>query len=240
MTTSTLWGPPVQDTTISHKWVAGHDRITVGIVDDEVLVRTGIRGVLERAGEIMVVGEACDGSGAVELAMAHRPRVLLIDTAMAGMNEPAIVQAVRRQAPATQVVLLADPANSGLLLPVLRAGAVGFILKDSEPGELVNAVRVVAGGGTFLCPAATRTLVGHVIGGHTERREEARRRVDVLTPREREVLTYVGKGIGNARIARLMSLSEGSVKAYMSRLLTKLRCDNRVQAALIAYEANLD
>jgi DNA-binding NarL/FixJ family response regulator len=239
MTTSTLWGPPVQDT-IWHKWVGGHNRITVGIVDDEVLVRTGIRGVLERAGEIMVVGEACDGSGAVDLAMAHRPRVLLIDAAMAGLNEPATVRAVRRQAPSTQVVLLAAPVHSGLLLPVLRAGAAGFLLKDSEPGELVNAVRVVAGGGTFLCPAATRTLIGHVVDGHTERREEARRRVGVLTPREREVLTCVGKGMGNARIARLLSLSEGSVKAYMSRLLTKLRCDNRVQAALIAYEANLD
>jgi DNA-binding NarL/FixJ family response regulator len=239
MTVLALCDPPVPDTTSQLRRLDGYDRITVGIVDDEVLIRTGIRGVLEQAEGIVVVGEANDGPGAVELARAHRPHVLLIDTAMPGMAETATVRLVRRHVPATQVVMLATPTDSELLLPVLRAGAAGFLRKDGEPGDLVKAVRVVAAGEAILCPATTRSLVDHVAGGLGERRDQASIRVGGLTQREREVLIHVAKGMGNARIARILCLSEGSIKAYVSRLFTKLRCDNRVQAALMAYDAGL-
>jgi DNA-binding NarL/FixJ family response regulator len=234
MTNLALLGLPVRPT---RDRLNENDRITVGIVDDEVLIRTGIRSVLESAGEIAVVGEARDGSSAVNLAMAHRPRVLLVNTAMPGLDCPTVIGLVRQQVRTIRVVLLAAQHEGDLLLPVLRAGAAGFLFKNCEPGELVKAVRVVAAGGTFVCPAATMRLVEHVVSDRADRREQARRRLRGLTPREREVLDFVAKGLGNARIARVMSLSEGSIKAYVSRLLTKLRCDNRVQAALIAHDA---
>jgi len=214
-------------------------RITVGIVDDEILIRAGIRSVLEDAEEIVVVGEAGDGPGAVEVARAHRPHVLLVDTTMPGMDGPTAIRMVRRQVPGTQVVMLATGTDGELLLPALQAGATGFLRKDGEPSDLIRAVRVVAAGDVILCPAATRRLVDHVTGVRAERWESARKRVGVLTQRERDVLVHLAKGLGNARIARALCLSEGSIKAYVSRLLVKLGCDNRVQAALIAYDAAL-
>jgi DNA-binding NarL/FixJ family response regulator len=211
----------------------------VGIVDDEPLVRAGVRGVLERAEEIVVVGEAHNGKAGIELAMRHRPQVLLVDTTMPGTDGLVMLRELRRHVPMTQVVMLATPATSELLVPALRAGAAGFLLKNREPGELVNAVRAVAAGDAVLCPTITRSFVDQVIGRGVERQDQARRQVRVLTEREREVLGHVAKGMGNAKIARAMSLSEGSIKAYVTRLLTKLRCENRVQAALIAYDAAL-
>jgi DNA-binding NarL/FixJ family response regulator len=217
----------------------GSNAITVGIVDDEILIRAGVRGVLERAGEITVVDEASDGPSAVRLARAHRPQVLLIDTTLPGMDGTTITRLIRRHVPTTQVVMLAAGTDDELVIPALQAGAVGFLRKDGDPADLVRAVRVAATGEVALCPATTRHLVDHVTGARAERWESARQRVSILTQREREVLVHLARGMGNARIARTMCLSEGSVKAYVSRLLVKLRCDNRVQAALVAYDAAL-
>lgn len=222
--------------------MAGPDRmglITVGIADDEILIRTGVRGVLDRAAEIVVVGEAKDGPGAVDLVRTHRPRVLLLDAVMPGTDALAALRVIRRHSPLTRVVMLANPAAGDLLLPALRAGAVGFLPKTGRPEELVNAVRVVAAGDAILSPAATRSLVDHVAGAEADRRDRASHRVRALTKREREVLVHVAKGMANAKIARVMCLSESSIKAHVSRMLTKLRCDNRVQAALIAHDAAL-
>ncbi|WP_197288976.1 response regulator transcription factor [Nocardia sp. NRRL S-836] len=213
--------------------------ITVGIADDEVLIRTGVRGVLERTGTITVAGEACDASGALELARRHRPQVLLMDAAMPGMEGLAAVRMVRRHVPGTQVIMLCTPHTEELLFPALRAGAAGFLFKNGEPDALVNAVRAVAAGEAVLSPSATRALVDHFTGADSERRDAARNRISLLTRREQEVLVYLAQGMANARIARLMYLSEGAIKAHVSRLLTKLRCDNRVQAALIARDAAL-
>jgi DNA-binding NarL/FixJ family response regulator len=239
MTTSSLLNRPVPEIPVMLSWSGGPERITVGIADNEVLIRTGVRRVLDRGSEIVVVGEAGDGPSAMELARAHRPQVLLVDTRMPGMNGTATIRLIRRQVPLTGVVLLAAASGGELLVPALRAGASGFLFKDGAPDQLVTAVRVVAAGGTFLCPTATRNLVDHVLGYRADRYEQARRRVSVLATREREVLKFVAQGMGNAKIARVMSLSEGSIKAYVSRLLVKLRCDNRVQAALIAHDAAL-
>jgi DNA-binding NarL/FixJ family response regulator len=213
--------------------------ITVGIADDEALIRTGVRGVLERTGTIAVLGEACDGNGALELARRHRPQVLLMDAAMPGMEGLGAVRMVRRHAPGTQVIVLCTPHAEEMLFPALRAGAAGFLFKNGEPHALVNAIRVVAAGEAVLSPSATRALVDHFTGADSERRDAARNRISLLTRREQEVLVYLAQGMANARIARLMYLSEGAIKAHVSRLLTKLRCDNRVQAALIARDAAL-
>lgn len=210
--------------------------LRIGIAANDVLARAGIRGALESAGEI-VAGEAHDSRGAVELARAHRPDVLLLHAALPDMDAPLTVRTVRGQVPTTRVLLVAAPHDSESLLPVLRAGGTGFLFAGVDPGELAGVVRVVAAGGTFLCRVAIERLVAYLLSEDGDRRERARRRVGVLTPREREVLSYVGMGMGNVRIARLTRLSEGSVKAYVSRILAKLRCDNRVQAALIARDA---
>jgi DNA-binding NarL/FixJ family response regulator len=233
LTTSTSWA------SAGLQLVDKPRTITVGIADDEVLIRTGVRGVLERSGNVVVVGEAGDGGGALELARRQRPQVLLMDASMPGMEGLAAVRMVRRHVPGTQVIMLCTRQTEEMLFPALRAGAAGFLFKSGEPDALVNAVRAVAAGEAILSPSATRALIDHFTGADSERRDAARSRIGLLTRREQEVLVYLAQGMANARIARLMYLSEGAIKAHVSRLLTKLRCDNRVQAALIARDAAL-
>ena len=213
--------------------------ITVGIAEHNVLLRTSLSGMLQGIGDIVVACEVRDGFGAVEMAQRCRPKVMLMDAALPGMNAQAAVRLVRRRAPSTQVLLLAGADGGELLFPALHAGAAGFLSRNSEPGDLVAAVRAVAAGDAILPPSAIRRLVDRVVGDGADSRSQARRMVGTLTSREREVLLHLGKGMANAAIARTMNLSEGAVKAHISRLLTKLRCDNRVQAALIAREAGL-
>jgi DNA-binding NarL/FixJ family response regulator len=213
--------------------------ITVGIAASEVLIRTALSGILEGAGDIIVAGQARDGAAAVELARCSRPQVLLMDATSPGLDGLATARLVRRQAPSTQVLLLAGSANGELLFPALQAGASGFLLRNSEPNDVVNAVRAVAAGDAVLPPPAIRRLVDRCVGDGAERRDKARRRIGALTNREQDVLVHLAKGMSNAAIARTMCLSEGAVKAHVSRLLAKLRCDNRVQAALIAWDAGM-
>ncbi|QUQ65541.1 response regulator [Kutzneria sp. CA-103260] len=213
--------------------------ITVGIADDEPLVRAGIRGVLEQAPEIRVVAEAGNGAGAVELVRRHRPQVLLADIKMPGMDGLDVAEAVPDIAPATSVVLLTAWASDAHIQRALRAGTAGILLKTGNPRELVAAVHAAAAGDAMLSPAITRRLLDRVVGVDFEPLERARTLVDGLTDREREVLELVAKGLGNMQIARRLYLSEGAIKAHVSRLLTKLSCANRVQAAILAHTARL-
>lgn len=213
--------------------------ITVGIADDEPLVRGGLRGLLEQASDITVVAEAGSGSGAVELVRRHQPRVLLVDVTMPGVDGVAVAETVRGSAPGTAVILLTARANDGHIQRALRAGAAGILLKDGNPREVVAAVRAVAAGEAMLSPAITRRLLDRMADIDLAPVEHARTLVGRLTAREREVLGLVAKGMGNGQIARRLYVSEGAVKAHVSRLLTKLSCDNRVQAAILAHSARL-
>ena len=213
--------------------------IAVGVVDSEALVRGGIRRVLEQAPDVRVVAEAASGSGAVELVRKHHPRVLLMDVRMPGLDGLAATEQVRGLSPGTAVVLLTAAADDSHIRRALRAGATGFLLKDGSPRELVTAVRAVAAGEAMLSPAITRRVLERIVDIDPEPVERARSLVGHLTGREREVLGLLAQGMGNLQIARKLYLSEGAVKAHVSRLLTKLSCDNRVQAAILAHNARL-
>jgi DNA-binding NarL/FixJ family response regulator len=165
--------------------------------------------------------------------------VLLMDVRMPGMDGLAATEQVRAQAPDTAVVLLTSVADDSHIRRAVRAGATGFLLKDGSPRELVTAVRAVAAGEAMLSPAITRRVLERIIDIDPEPMERARSLVGHLTGREREVLSLLAQGMGNLQIARKLYLSEGAVKAHVSRLLTKLSCDNRVQAAILAHNARL-
>ncbi|MFJ3772076.1 LuxR C-terminal-related transcriptional regulator [Streptomyces sp. NPDC090075] len=237
--------PAARRTTLSHATPPGgigrraEATVTVGIADREVLVRGGIRAALEPAHGIDVVADTGDESAVIEMTLRHRIGVLLIDSGMAGTRGAWVTRTVRRLSPSTAVVVLASAPGGGHLDRVLRSGVAGCLLKSGNPQDLVAAVRVVARGGAVLCPEAAKHVLDSVARIDTERVERARGLIGGLTPREREVLGLVAQGMANGEIARALHLSEGGVKAHISRLLTKLGCGNRVRAALIAQDAGL-
>jgi DNA-binding NarL/FixJ family response regulator len=212
---------------------------TVVVADREPLIRAGIRSVLEQPSGLEVVGEAADGHHATELVRRVRPDVLIVDFHLPPTGGPDVAGFVRRHLPETAVIFLAADAVDELIFGALRAGASGFLLKQAAPAELVNAVRAVAAGHAALAPRATRRLIDHFASLDVERVHRARGLIDGLTTREREVLTQVANGMGNLQIARTLHMSEGAVKAHVSRLLTKLNCTNRVQAATLSHHAGL-
>lgn len=214
--------------------------VAVGIADREVLVRGGIRAAFERAQGISVVADAGEENLAIEMTLRHRLGVLLIDSGMACSEGARVVRAVRRISPSTAVLVLASAPTGAHIDRVLRAGVAGCLLKSGNPQDLVAAVRVVATGGAVLCPEVTRHVLDSVARIDVERLERARVLVAGLTLREREVLSLVAQGMANVEIGRVLHLSEGGVKAHISRLLTKLGCGNRVRAALIAQDAGLN
>jgi DNA-binding NarL/FixJ family response regulator len=214
--------------------------IRVLLVDDEALVRGGLRMILESAEDLEVVGEADDGSKAVEAVQQHRPDVVLMDVRMPGLDGLAAAAAILRLADPPRVVMLTTFDLDSYVFAALAAGASGFLLKDTPPRDLIAAVRVVAAGEAMLSPAVTRKLIGHFAdSGGTTRRDAAAARVKGLTEREAEVLLAVGRGRSNAEIGRDLYLSEATVKAHVSRLLAKLDAANRVQVAILAHEAGL-
>jgi DNA-binding NarL/FixJ family response regulator len=214
--------------------------IRVLLVDDEALVRGGLRMILQTAEDLEVVGEADDGSRAVAAVQQHRPDVVLMDVRMPELDGLAAASQVLRLPDPPKVVMLTTFGLDRYVFAALEAGASGFLLKDTPPLELIAAVRVVAAGEAMLSPTVTRTLIGHFAAdGGTSRRAAAVARVAALTERETEVLVAVGRGLSNADIARRLYLSEATVKAHVSRLLTKLDATNRVQVAILAHEAGL-
>ena len=215
-------------------------QVRVLVVDDDALVRAGLSMLLAGAEDIAIVGEAADGSEVAEAVAEHRPDVVLMDIRMPRMDGLAATEQLRTREDAPAVIVLTTFDADDMVLRALRAGAGGFLLKDTPPPEILKAVRLVAAGEAMLSPTVTRQLLTHFAGGGADaRRAEAAALLERLTDREREVALAVAEGMSNAEIAATLYMSVATVKAHVSRLLTKLELNNRVQIALLAHDAGL-
>jgi DNA-binding NarL/FixJ family response regulator len=217
--------------------------IRVLLADDEAMVRAGVRAILGSDEAIEVVAEAADGQEAVALAQRHRPDVAVLDIRMPRMDGLAAGAEIKRTVPETAVVMLTTFSEDAYIAKALGDGASGFLLKSGDPHELIAGLKAVAEGAAYLSPKVAQRVIAELSagtgGGRMARAAAAKEQVDVLTPREREVLALVGAGLSNAEIAGRLFLVEGTVKAYVSAVLTRLAVKNRVQAAIVAYEAGL-
>jgi DNA-binding NarL/FixJ family response regulator len=213
--------------------------VKVILADDEAMIRAGVKAILATDPSIEVVAEAGDGRAAVEAVQKHRPAVALLDIRMPVLDGLAAGAEIRRTVPETAVVMLTTFGEDEYVERALGDGASGFLLKAGDPRELIAGVHAVAGGGAYLSPAVARRVIDRWTDGRHDRDRTARDRVKDLTDRERDVLTLVGEGLSNAEIGQRLFLVEGTVKAYVSTLLTRLGVRNRVQAAIIAYQAGL-
>jgi DNA-binding NarL/FixJ family response regulator len=212
--------------------------IRVLVADDEALVRNGICAILESAGDIAVTAQADNGRTAVSQALAYRPDVVLIDIKMPTADGLGAVEELRRQAPAVRVVVLTSFGTRPNAVRALQSGVAGFLLKNAPPEDLIRAVRAAHRGEAFLSPAVTRMALDLIEPADAGRRQEAAARLTALAPRESDVLRLLAGGLSNAEIGQRLSLSEPTIKAYVSRILAKLGCANRVQAALLARDAD--
>jgi DNA-binding NarL/FixJ family response regulator len=216
--------------------------ITVALADDQALVRAGFRALLDGEPDIAVVAEAADGEEAVELTRRHRPDVVLMDVRMPrtdGLRATARVSADPTLS-ATRVIVLTTFELDEYVFGALRAGAAGFLLKDIEPADLVEAVRIVAAGDALLAPRHTRRLIEAFVeqSGRAGAPDDDARLAD-LTAREREVLTLVGQGLSNGEIAERLVLSPLTAKTHVARLFMKLDARDRAQLVVLAYETGL-
>jgi DNA-binding NarL/FixJ family response regulator len=208
------------------------------IVDDDPLVRSGLTLILGGAPDLEVVGEAGDGGEALEAVRRLRPDVVLMDLRMPRVDGLRATEQITALPDPPLVIVLTTFHVDDTVVRALGAGAAGFLLKDTAPGDLVEAVRRVAAGEPMLSPAITRRLIDQVTGGpDIARRARARELLGTLTEREREVAAAVGRGLANAEISRELHLSVPTVKAHVGRLFSKLGVDNRVQVALVLHDA---
>ena len=215
-----------------------NEQVRVLVVDDDALVRAALSMVLAGPEDIAIVAEAADGSEVAHAVAEHEPDVVLMDIRMPGMDGLAATELLRARDDAPEVIVLTTFEADDYVLRALRAGAGGFLLKDTPPAEIVRAVRAVAAGEPMLSPAITRRLIGHVTDGEgDDRQRHAREQLDRLTEREREVAVAIGLGKSNAEIGRELFMSVATVKAHVSRVLEKLELNNRVQIALLAHDA---
>jgi DNA-binding NarL/FixJ family response regulator len=210
------------------------------LVDDEDLVRFGLRTILDLTDDIDVVGEASDGAQAVSAARALRPEVVLMDIRMPRVDGLAATRQILDQPDPPKVVILTTFHLDEYVYSALQAGASGFLLKDTPPRQIVTAIRAVAAGSEMLSPAVTRRLIAEYVAPRDHpQRVESRRKLALLSDRERDVLTLIGRGLSNADAAQNLFMSEATIKTYVSRMLTKLELTNRTQAAILAHEAGL-
>jgi len=200
--------------------------IRVLIADDHAVVRQGLRTFLDLQDDIEVIGEAGDGQEALALIEELAPDVVLIDLVMPRVDGIEAIRRLRERAPAVRAIVLSSFIDDDKLFPAVRAGAAGYLLKDVQPQELVEAIRTVHGGGALLHPQVAARLLQDMAE-------------DPLTPREHEVLALIGRGMPNKLIARELSLSEKTVKAHVSSILAKLGVTDRTQAALYAVREGL-
>jgi DNA-binding NarL/FixJ family response regulator len=213
--------------------------IRVLIADDQELVRAGFRALLDAEGDIEVVGESADGAGAVRLAALHVPDVVLMDVRMPELDG---IEATRRIAAdprlrGVRIVILTTYETDEYIFDGLRAGASGFLVKDTSPTELLRAVRVVANGDALLAPSVTRRLIADVVS----RAPNSAPAVGLgeLTPREREILGLAGQALSNDEIADVLTISKATAKTHISRIMGKLEARDRAQLVVLAYESGL-
>jgi DNA-binding NarL/FixJ family response regulator len=215
--------------------VAGE--ITVLIAHGQTLVRAGLRSLLGGGQSICVVGEAAGGEEAVVLARRHRPNVVLMDATLPGLDA---VEAVKRMAliPKVRVMMLTAAEDEGMAFPSLRAGASAFLVQETEPAELVRAVRLVARGEPMLSPSVTRRLIAQYVS-QPDLTEPSTEQLEELTKREREVVALVARGLSNHEIAEHLVITPGTAKTHVSRAMVKLHARDRAQLVVMAYEGGL-
>ncbi|MEU7527557.1 response regulator transcription factor [Saccharothrix sp. NPDC042600] len=209
--------------------------IDVVVVDDQALLRGSFRVLVDSAPDLRVVGEAGDGAEAVSVVTRTRPHVVLMDVRMPGVDGIAATREVSVTSPESRVLILTTFDLDEYVYAALRAGASGFLLKDTPPAELLSAIRVVAEGDGLLSPSVTRRLIAEFA-----RLPESRPvRLDGVTDREREVLALIARGLSNTEITQTLHLSVGTVKTHIGRLLHKLQARDRAQLVIAAYESGL-
>jgi DNA-binding NarL/FixJ family response regulator len=211
--------------------------IRVALVDDEAMVRVGLRMVLTSEPDIEVVGEASDGERAVQLVLDTAPDIVLMDVRMPGVDGIEGARRVLAAAPGSRVIVLTTFDETAFVEGALRAGVSGFLLKAAPPERLIEAVRAVHAGGGLLDPAVTVRVIGAFAAAAPRARRSAA--LDALTERERQVLRLAARGMSNVEIAAELFVGETTVKSHMSSLLTKLGLRDRVQAVVVAYEHGL-
>ena len=214
--------------------------IRVLVVDDDALVRSALAMMLGGQPDFVLVGEAADGTEALAMVEKEHPEVVLMDIRMPGMNGLDATTALMKLAQPPAVIVLTTFDADDHVLRAVAAGADGFLLKDTPPGDIVHAIRTVAAGDAMFSPSATRSLVSRLrTTAPTSRSSSATDRLKVLTDRELEVAVCVGRGLSNSQIASELYLSIPTVKSHVSRLLTKLDSTNRVQVAMVVHDAGL-
>jgi DNA-binding NarL/FixJ family response regulator len=212
--------------------------IRVFIVDDDDLMRAGLRAVLSSDAEIEVVGEAADGAQAVQSAGKLLPDVVLMDVRMPGLDGIAATRELLALSPSVRVVILTTFEEDDYVFGGLRAGASGFLLKRTRPEELIDAVHTIASGESLLSPSVTRRVIDHMARQPTPELGLTNG-LDKLTPREREVLELIARGLSNGEIAAALTVEETTVKTHVKRILRKLGLRDRVQAVIYGYESGL-
>ncbi len=210
------------------------DAIRVAIADDHPVVRRGLRAFLDSLDDIEVVGEAVDGEAAVRLAVTEEPDVLLLDLKMPKLDGIGVISRLRSRGASTRILVLTSFTAQQEVIPAIQAGADGYLLKDADPSELEQAIRAVHRGDPLLAPEAAAAVMAAVSGRTPDLPE-----LDRLTPREREVLAGLGRGLSNRALAEELFISEKTIKTHVSSILMKLGLTDRVQAALFAVRVGL-
>jgi len=212
--------------------------VRVLVVDDDDLMRAGLRAVLSSDETIAVVGEAADGKQAVEQTMALAPDVVLMDVRMPVLDGIEATRRIVAAAPDARILILTTFEDDDYVLNALRAGAAGFVLKRIQPEHLIAGIHTVAGGSGLLAPQITQTVIEQIAGQPTPD-TSALRRLQHLTPRERDVLTLVAHGLSNTEIAARLVVEESTVKTHIKRILAKLQLRDRIHAVILSYETGL-
>jgi DNA-binding NarL/FixJ family response regulator len=212
--------------------------VRVLIADDDDLMRAGLKAVLSSDDEIEVIGEAGDGRTAIQLARAGRPDVVLMDVRMPDLDGISATRELLEVSPEIKVAILTTFERDEYIFGALNAGASGFLLKRTKPEELLAAIHTLAAGDSLLSPSVTTRVIERM-AGQPVGPPEASKRLDELTPREREVLELIGRGLSNGEIAAAFFIEESTVKTHVKRILMKLNLRDRVQAVILAYESGL-